>query len=108
MKLEIKTDEAGNTFVELPEAQSTPQPPPTPQQDIKPGRKTSEAVATIVALLAAIAVAKGWLTSAEADAATQALIELIGAISVVAIPALYTLYRTILKLVRDLKQGGCK
>lgn len=89
MKLEIKTDENGKSFVELPQ---------TTGQEIKPGRKTSEAVATIIAMLAAVAVAKGWLTPVEADATTGAITELVGAVSVVVIPALYTLYRTILKL----------
>jgi hypothetical protein len=100
MKLEIKTDENGKTYVEVPEQ------PPQPQE-IKPGRKTSEAIATLLGMLAALAVAKGWLTSAEADAATQALIELIGAVAVVAIPALYTLYRTLLKLVAGWKKKEC-
>jgi hypothetical protein len=100
MKLEIKTDETGKTYVELPE-----QPPAV--KEIKPGRKTTEAIATLLGMLAALAVAKGWLTSAEADAATQALIELIGAVSVVAIPALYTLYRTLIKLVAGWKKKEC-
>jgi hypothetical protein len=89
MKLEIKIDENGKSFVELPQ---------TTGHEIKPGRKTSEAVATLVAMLAAVAVAKGWLTPVEADATTGAITELVGAISVVVIPALYTLYRTMLKL----------
>ena len=100
MKLEIKTDENGKSFVELPQ---------TAGQEIKPGRKTSEAVATLVAMLAAVAVAKGWLTPVEADATTGAITELVGAISVVVIPALYTLYRTLIKLAasRRSKAAEC-
>ena len=90
MKLEIKVDENGKSFVELPQATG---------QEIKPGWKTTEAAATLLAMAAAVAVAKGWLTPAEADAASSAASELIGSVAVVAIPALYTLYRTAVKLL---------
>lgn len=103
MKIEIKTDENGNLYAELPETQ------PEPQPGLKPGHKTTEAAATLIGIALAVALSKGWLTPAEASAATQAANELIGNIAVVALPAFYTLYRTALKLMEAWKKRkDCK
>ena len=71
MKIEIKTDENGNLYAELPEMPEAPQP------GLKPGHKTTEAAATLIGLAAAVAISKGWLTPAEASAATQAVVSVL-------------------------------
>lgn len=86
----IKRD--GQIVVEIPE-------PKAPPVEVKKGKTTTEALATLAGAGLAVAAATGYLTPAQADAAQQASGELIGVISAVALPAVYTICRTALKIV---------
>jgi len=71
--------------------------------EIKPGKKTTEAAATIVGSVVAIAAAMGFLNPDQADAVANASRELIGTAAAVAIPAIYAVCRTAIKIAGMLK-----
>lgn len=70
-----------------------------PPADVKKGKTTTEALATLVGAGLAVAAATGYLTPEQADAAQHASGELVGVVSAVALPAIYTVCRTVLKIV---------
>jgi hypothetical protein len=85
MKQYLKKDENG-VYVQGPGA-------------VKPGIKSTEAIATLIGLAASIAAATGYLTPAQADTAASATTELVGAAGTVLLPAAYGFYRTLIKVI---------
>jgi hypothetical protein len=88
----------GQIVVEIPDTAAA-QPAATAPADVKKGKTTTEALATLVGAGIAVAAATGYLTPGQADAAQAASGELIGVVSAVALPAVYTICRTLLKIV---------
>jgi hypothetical protein len=76
---------------------------PKAPAEVKPGKKTTEAAATIVGSVVAIAAAMGYLNPDQADAVANASKELIGTAAAVLIPSVYVIGRTVLKIVGLLK-----
>jgi len=72
---------------------------PKSPAEVKPGKKTTEAAATIIGSAVAIAAAMGYLNPDQADAVANASKELIGTAAAVAIPAIYAVCRTAIKIV---------
>ena len=97
MRQPVQKDSAGY-YIELPD-----QEPKT--ETVKPGKKTTEGMAAILALVGAYAASKGYLSPDGADAAVKATEALVGQIGTVAVPMAYGLYRTIVKVV-SLWKGG--
>jgi hypothetical protein len=97
MRQPIRKDDAGY-YIEVPG-------PKLEGDVVKPGKKTTEATAAILALIGAYAASKGYLSPDDADAAVKATEALVGQIGTVAVPMAYGLFRTIVKVV-SLWRGG--
>lgn len=76
---------------------------PKPAAEVKPGKKTTEGLATIAGAVFAILAAKGYITPDNASAASAASTEMIGTAGAVLVPSIYAVCRTALKIVQMLK-----